>query len=178
MIRKSASVLMPSSERNVTLPPSPPSPPSGPPQGTNFSRRKLTAPRPPLPACTRMVASSTNFMGWGARVSPTKNPARAGFFESRLRSAGLLGVDAHEGVFLGTLLRKLHATLLEGEQRVIGADADVRAGAHRRAPLADDDVAGEHGFAAELLHAETFAVRLATFAGTAACLFMCHVWVP
>src|ERR1700691_4222727 len=62
-MRKSASVLMPSVERNQTLPPSPPSPPSGPPKGTNFSRRKLTQPRPPLPACTLSLASSTNFIG-------------------------------------------------------------------------------------------------------------------
>jgi hypothetical protein len=48
--RKSTSVLMPWRERKMTLPPNPPSPPSGPPKGTNFSRRKLTAPRPPLPA--------------------------------------------------------------------------------------------------------------------------------
>src|SRR6187399_3551473 len=87
----------------------------------------------------------------------------------------LLGVDAHEGVLLGTLLRKLHAARLEGEQRVIGADADVRARAHRGAALADQDVAGENGFSAELLHAETFAVRFAAVASTAACLFMCHV---
>ena len=64
---------------------------------------------------------------------------------------------------------------LEGEQRVIGADADVRARAHRGAALADQDVAGEHGFTAELLHAETFAVRFAAVTSTAACLFMCHV---
>jgi hypothetical protein len=28
----------------------------------NFSRRKPTQPRPPLPACTFTIASSTNFM--------------------------------------------------------------------------------------------------------------------
>ena len=47
--------------------------------------------------------------------------------------------------------------------------------AHRGAALADQDVAGEHGFTAELLHAETFAVRFAAVTSTAACLFMCHV---
>ena len=61
-MRKSASVFMPSTARKYTLPPRPPSPPSGPPKGTNFSRRKLTQPRPPLPACTLSLASSTNFM--------------------------------------------------------------------------------------------------------------------
>src|SRR3990172_3413383 len=42
------------------FPPSPPSPPSGPPRGTKASRRKLTQPRPPSPALTRILARSTN----------------------------------------------------------------------------------------------------------------------
>jgi hypothetical protein len=53
---------MPCWARSQTLPPSPPSPPSGPPNGTNFSRRKPIAPRPPWPARTFTIASSTNFM--------------------------------------------------------------------------------------------------------------------
>src|SRR5262245_39689430 len=53
---------MPGCARSQTLPPSPPSPPSGPPKGTNFSRRKPIAPRPPWPARTFTIASSTNFM--------------------------------------------------------------------------------------------------------------------
>jgi len=34
--------------------------PSGPPLGTNFSRRKLTEPRPPVPACANTFTRSTN----------------------------------------------------------------------------------------------------------------------
>src|ERR1700728_1226411 len=67
-MRKSARVFIPSTALKYTLPPSPPSPPSGPPNGTNFSRRKLTQPRPPLPACTLGLASSTNFMWVTQRV--------------------------------------------------------------------------------------------------------------
>src|SRR5262249_15915178 len=63
-IRKSTSVLIPSVALRNTLPPFPPSPPSGPPSGTNFSRRKLVLPRPPLPAVTFNRASSTNFIGY------------------------------------------------------------------------------------------------------------------
>src|SRR5580692_5029771 len=74
-MRISASVLMPSPARNHTLPPRPPSPPSGPPKGMDFSRRKLTEPRPPLPACTLSVASSTNFM---SHAPTKKNPGLAG----------------------------------------------------------------------------------------------------
>src|SRR5271155_4847932 len=61
-MRKSARVFIPSTAFKYTLPPKPPSPPSGPPKGANFSRRKLTQPRPPLPAWTLSLASSTNFM--------------------------------------------------------------------------------------------------------------------
>src|SRR5690349_7840205 len=46
----------------MTSPPPPPFPPLGPPRGTNFSRRKLTQPRPPSPAITRILTSSMNFM--------------------------------------------------------------------------------------------------------------------
>src|SRR5690349_1535903 len=46
----------------MTSPPLPPLPPLGPPRGTNFSRRKLTQPRPPSPAMTRILTSSMNFM--------------------------------------------------------------------------------------------------------------------
>ena len=61
--RKSTKVLRAASTTTATSPPSPPSPPSGPPLGTDFSRRKLTAPGPPCPAATCTVASSTNFIG-------------------------------------------------------------------------------------------------------------------
>src|SRR5580698_3958778 len=113
-MRKSASVFMPSTAFRYTLPPSPPSPPSGPPKGTNFSRRKLTQPRPPLPACTLSLASSTNFI----RPAP----------------------DA-----------KLHTAGCHGKQRVIGANADIRAWTHARAALAHDDIAGQDLLTAEAL---------------------------
>ena len=43
-------------------PPSPPSPPSGPPSGTYFSLLKLRQPLPPLPAFTKILVSSINFI--------------------------------------------------------------------------------------------------------------------
>src|SRR5579863_6289256 len=57
---RAARLSTPSSATRITLPPSPPSPPSGPPRGTYFSRRKLTQPSPPLPACTWILTRSTN----------------------------------------------------------------------------------------------------------------------
>src|SRR5690606_40744980 len=44
----------------ISSPPRPPLPPSGPPAGTYFSRRKLTAPLPPSPPLTKMRAVSRN----------------------------------------------------------------------------------------------------------------------
>jgi hypothetical protein len=52
----------PGSRLKIDTAPLPPSPPSGPPRGTYFSRRKLRQPLPPFPACTVIVASSTNFI--------------------------------------------------------------------------------------------------------------------
>jgi hypothetical protein len=62
----------------------------------------------------------------------------------------------------------------EREQRVVGADADVVAGAVLRAALAHEDVARDHALATELLEAESLALGLAAVLGAAACLFMCH----
>src|SRR5207342_414766 len=146
-MRKSASVLMPSSARRVMLPPSPPSPPSGPPNGTNFSRRKLTHPRPPFPACTLRVASSTNFIA----APQTKTPATPGFFASQSAGMSLLGDDVHESVArLATYLER-DASLGLREQGVIRADPDIHARMPLSAALADENVAGQHFLAAELL---------------------------
>src|SRR3989442_14253262 len=82
--RYSTRVLMFRSATAQTLPPLPPPPPSGPPRGTFFSRRKLTAPSPPLPEWISMHASSTNFI---APVE-TKKPYRVdrAFGEEQLAS--------------------------------------------------------------------------------------------
>src|SRR6476620_9161929 len=51
-------VLSPATASKTTSPPLAPSPPSGPPNSTNFSRRKLTAPGPPAPERTKILAWS------------------------------------------------------------------------------------------------------------------------
>src|SRR6476660_4360683 len=58
-----------------TSPPGPPSPPSGPPFGTCFSRRKLSAPSPPRPATTRMRARSLNIVHSVAAMPPLTDDA-------------------------------------------------------------------------------------------------------
>src|SRR5688572_3927060 len=59
---------------------------------------------------------------------------------------------------------------------MVFATADVRARIDARAALANDDVAGHDGFAAELLHAEALGFRIATVARGAACFLMCHLY--
>ena len=180
-MRKSASVLMPSSARSVTLPPLPPSPPSGPPKGTNFSRRKLTQPRPPLPAWTRIFASSTNFMEMPWPVASNKKPGEEPGF-STLRTAvpvlvqfSLLGVDAHEGVAFGALLRELDLAFLSANS-VWSVPMPTLAPARMVVPRwRTRMLPASTALAAELLHAEALAVRFAAVTSTAACLFMCHV---
>src|SRR5712672_2275978 len=136
-MRKSARVFIPSTAFKYTPPPSPPSPPSGPPKGTNFSRRKLTQPRPPLPACTLSLASSTNFMvdglrklkrGTGVGLTPLSvQPASASGPQRRL-----LRNDVDVGVLFRALDAKFHRTVCLGEQGVIGADSYIDAGAIHR----------------------------------------------
>src|SRR5437660_120206 len=52
----------------------------------------------------------------------------------------------------------------QGEEGVVAAEADVAAGVEAGAALADDDAAGLDRLAAEDLHAEALAVRLAAVA--------------
>src|SRR5690606_41808960 len=65
-------------------------------------------------------------------------------------------------------------TVLEREQGVVLADADVVAGVVLGAALADDDVAGEHELAAVALHAEAFRFRVAAVARATTGFFVCH----
>ena len=53
---------------------------------------------------------------------------------------------------------ELHTAVLEGEQGVVLAHADVLARVELGATLTNDDVAGHDGFAAELLHTEVLRV--------------------
>ncbi len=83
--------------------------------------------------------------------------------------------DVDVGVLLSALDAKFHHAVGLGEQGVIGADADVHAGAIRRAALTDQNVAREHILTAELLDAQSLGMRIAAVASTAASFFVCHV---
>src|SRR5512137_2130219 len=74
-----------------------------------------------------------------------------------MRSVGL-GQHVHAA---GVLIES-HAAIGERENRMVAADAHALAGVELGAALADDDVAGDDGLAAEFLHAEALAARVAT----------------
>ena len=59
---------------------------------------------------------------------------------------------------------KRDSTVGQCKQRVVLAEADVGTRIDTRSALANDDVAGDDGFAAELLDAETSARGIATVA--------------
>src|SRR5580700_1282517 len=86
----------------------------------------------------------------------------------------LLRNDVDVGVLGGALDAKLNDALGSREQRMVRPDPHIHARAIHRAALANQDIAGEHIFTAEFLHAQTLGVRVAAVAGTAACFFVCH----
>ena len=70
--------------------------------------------------------------------------------------------------------RELQRAIAQREQGVVLAAADVLAGMEVGAALADDDVAGLHSLAGELLHAQSLRVRVATVTGRAQAFLVCH----
>lgn len=73
-----------------------------------------------------------------------------------------------------TILIKTHITVHQGEDGMVLADANVASSDPLGATLAEDDVASEDGFTAELLHAEAFALAVATVFDGALSFFMGH----
>src|SRR5689334_20715395 len=155
---KSMRVFLVGSATKRTVPPLPPSPPSGPPLGMYFSRRNETQPGPPSPAFTWMVASSMNMGRKSEKARPGIN------FPSCLRPyVPSCLISGRSNVDLAAL--EFDLAVLEGEQRVVGANADVEAGAELSSTLADDDGAGGNGLAAVRLDAEVLRVGVAAVAG-------------
>src|SRR5262250_1152460 len=60
------------------------------------------------------------------------------------------------------------------KERVVAADADVRARLELRAALADEDRAARDQLAAESLHAEPFGGRVAAVSRAADAFLVCH----
>ena len=123
----------------------------GPPRGTNFSRRKLMAPRPPWPAATWISTSSTNI-----RSQSSVQPA------SRLLS----GYSAAGGTMLivrplGAVIRELDRAVDLRKQRVVLAEADVQTGTEPPAALADEDRSAGDEVAVVALDAQALRVAVA-----------------
>src|SRR5690606_10378712 len=156
------------------LPPAPPSPPSGPPRGTYFSRRKLTAPSPPLPAWTSIRASSKNFM---PAFPQTKKPCLLGqgFCSGH---PSLFRQHAHDTVVGRAALTEHHGARKLRIERVVAPHADVRARVHPRSALTHEDAARGDHLAAVAFHAQALGFRITAVAGTAACLLVSHCAIP
>src|SRR5690606_99098 len=69
---------------------------------------------------------------------------------------------------------ELDGAVDQREERVVAAQADAVARVELRAALADADVAGLDGLAAEDLHTQVLRVGVAAVAGRTACFFVCH----
>lgn len=65
-------------------------------------------------------------------------------------------------------------TVGQREQRVVLAHADIDAGMELGAALADENVAGQNGFTAIALDAQTLGMGIATVFGAAYAFFRCH----
>ena len=128
--------------RDRDSPPLPPSPPSGPPLGTYFSRRKLSARRRPVQphVDVRPVVEH--------RSPPPPAP------ETQL----VLGVSrGHADEALLAAAAELDDALAQREDRVVAAEACARTRTKPRAALAHDDHPGLDDLAGEDLDAEPLA---------------------
>src|SRR5579885_2357906 len=69
---------------------------------------------------------------------------------------------------------KLHVTFNLGEQGMVSAHADIKAGVPGGAALTRDDVARDHALAAENLDAKALALGITSVSRGSACFFMSH----
>src|SRR5215208_3747578 len=74
--------------------------------------------------------------------------------------------------------RERHVAVHQREQRVVLADAHIRARVEPGAALAHDDGAGADQFAAERLHAEHLGLGIPPVSRRAAAFFLCHFKDP
>src|SRR6185312_11285578 len=103
----------------------------------------------------------------------TKSPALGGAFRLNVTRASARD-HVHRALALGALDGKLHLAIDQREQGVVAAQADADARMELGAALADDDVAGFDGLAAEQLDAQIFRVGVAAVARGTYALFVCH----
>src|SRR5262249_31389996 len=73
---------------------------------------------------------------------------------------------------------EFHFAVRKRKERVVLGDADIGAGMHLGAALANENIAGKNLLAAVTLHAEPLARRVASVARGTACFLMCHRLAP
>ena len=73
---------------------------------------------------------------------------------------------ADASFFFAIYCIKMRGAVNEGVKGMVLADADVFGGIVNSTPLADDNIAGFHGFATEFLDSQTFGMGLTTVLGT------------
>src|SRR5262245_38872340 len=116
-------------------------------------------------------------MGWGPEMK--KGERRAAPLQTPIDRERLFGGErrrrSHVDLDLAAAaLAERHDAVGGGEQRVVAADADIVTGVHLGAALTDQDVAREDLLAAEALHTQPLALRIAAVTRRAACFLMCH----
>jgi hypothetical protein len=84
------------------------------------------------------------------------------------------GQGGSDDVHAAAFLVEEHAAIDESEERVVTTATDAKARMHFGAALADDDVSGDHGLAAEFFHAEALAAGIATVLDGTLSFFMGH----
>jgi hypothetical protein len=62
----------------------------------------------------------------------------------------------------------------QGEQGIVAAYANVQSWQDTGSALADEDIAGHHGLAAEFFDSEALGFGITTVSGGALTFFMCH----
>jgi hypothetical protein len=109
------------------------------------------------------------------RLETVRGERRGGSRHSRRLFGRLLG---HYRYILSRLfLFEDYGSIGGGEERMVGAHADVGAGVKFGAALADDDIAADYALAAEFLHAEAAAVGVAPIARRAARFLVSHLFI-
>ena len=83
----------------------------------------------------------------------------------------LFGYDVDQSV----LLVEFDLSGSQGEESEILAQSDIASGMIFGSALAEDDVSGQYGFAAEFLYPEPLTVAVPAVFGSALSFFMCHV---
>jgi hypothetical protein len=86
---------------------------------------------------------------------------------------GLVRGNWHN-VHTATITVKFHVAIHKSPDRVVTAEADIAAGLEFGSTLAEDDIPGDDGLAAEFFNAKTLADAIASVFDTALSFFMSH----